>query len=684
MERSRNEKFVVFITSIAGLGLALETVLMDWEWWAIPLIAAGTIALWIMNLREKPDVNTRVVCFYLYAMLTFFFHGVHETGFFDVSIVATLGLVVYSFLYKKYVIHLLFTEYFLIMFIQFYFAITAKNIVFDTLAVSRLVLHVAIVVVIYFCCLRKITDRLSKERSEEEKDIRLESYETDMEDFLSNISHELRTPVNVVNGMSDLLLKRDVGYEADAIKRAGIRLASQIEDIQDYTECKRGKILLEEEDYMTTSLITDVVMSFRRGENERELELVVDLDPRVPAMLRGDIKKIRKIFRHLLENAQKFTYKGGILVRMYSEKTDYGVNLCIEITDTGIGMDRKTIESVSEGMYQANKKRNRNSGGIGLGLFIVYGFAHRMGGFVKIESRKNSGSTIRVTLPQKVVNDAACLEVTGGVKGDLLFHVRSNKYKVPAVREFYRTMAVNLATGIHASLYAAETISDIERLQKKLNVRYIFMGQEEYEDNPKFFDEVSKGNIVVGVSALPGFKPNPGSRVMIMPKPLYAYPVIKILNEGLEAKNIESPVTNIRPVFRGIRALVVDDEPMNLVVASGLFRDYEMIVDTAGSGKEAILKFQVNDYDVIFMDHMMPEMDGVEAMHILKKMSVELHKKAVVVALTANVVSGAKEMFMQEGFDGFISKPIYIPDFERTMLKVLPGFVNEQEGGKAE
>jgi CheY-like chemotaxis protein len=118
---------------------------------------------------------------------------------------------------------------------------------------------------------------------------------------------------------------------------------------------------------------------------------------------------------------------------------------------------------------------------------------------------------------------------------------------------------------------------------------------------------------------------------------------------------------------------VVDDEPMNLVVASCLFRDYEMVVDTADSGKDAIRKFRDNDYDIVFMDHMMPEMDGVEAMKRIKEAAGDMGKTAAIVALTANAVSGAREMFIKVGFDGFIAKPINTADFERVMLRVLNG-----------
>ena len=157
-----------------------------------------------------------------------------------------------------------------------------------------------------------------------------------------------------------------------------------------------------------------------------------------------------------------------------------------------------------------------------------------------------------------------------------------------------------------------------------------------------------------------------------MPKPLYAYPIIKILNEGIAVKGIDYTDNYVKPEFTGVKALIVDDEPMNLVVATSLFSEYKMEIDTAGSGKEAIKKYISGDYDIVFMDHMMPEMDGVEAMKRIKRFAEENGRNTKIVVLTANVVSGAKEMFLSEGFDGFISKPINIADFERVMLGVLP------------
>ncbi len=681
MSSKRDENFIILLVTLACIGLVFESIMFGWEFWVPPLVVLGSAFLWTISILQKPEKSLREWLYFVYAMLAIFFHGVHESSFFDVSIVVILVLVGFSFFAKSVMMHLAIAEYACVMIIQFILQSNGEGIVFDSFNVSRIILHILIVLLVYFSCLRAIGNIEAAAEETKEREDRIRTNDLDMEDFLSNISHELRTPVNVVNGMSELMIKRGAGEEAFSIRDAGARLSFHIEDIQDYTECKRQKVILEEMDYISTSLINDVVTSFRLIDNNRDLELVVDVSPSVPLKMHGDVKKLHQIFRHLFENAVKFTKSGGIYIKMYSDDTDYGVNLCIEVTDTGIGMDRKAMSMVSEGIYQVNKKRNRSSGGIGLGLFIVFGFVHRMGGFVKIESEIGSGTTVRVTIPQKVVDPAPCLALDKKYEGDLLFHVRSDKYKVPKVRDFYRTMATNLSLGVHVHLYPAETLKDVEKLREKLNVTCIFMGQEEYEENRDYFDELSK-EVRIAVSANPGLKTGEGSNVIVMPKPLYAYPVIKILNNPETITENDLNEYKQKPVFNGVKALVVDDEPMNLVVASGLLRDYEMDVETASGGLEAIQKCRDNKYDIIFMDHMMPEMDGVETMKQIKKEAEEQRQTVSVVALTANAVSGAREMFMKEGFDGFIAKPINIADFERVMLRVLR-HETAGEGGEA-
>ena len=323
MSRKNNEKFIVFLATIASIGLIIEITLMGWEFWVSPVIIVGMVGLWGANLTDRIDYDIRKMIYFGYAAVLMFYHGIHKTSFFDAGMIVVLIMATYSVFNSIYMMNVLLLEFFVIVFIHLINLPGGEAIVYDRLTLSRILLHISIVLLVYYICIRMINERLDDEEEKRIKEERIEANDTSMEDFLSNISHELRTPVNVVNGMSDLLIKRGVGYEADSIKNAGVRLAYQIEDIQDYTECKRQSVFLEEDNYMSTSLINDVVTSFRMSESANDLELVVDLSPGVPAMMRGDIKKLHKIFRHLLENAVKFTRYGGIYVKMYTEDTDY-------------------------------------------------------------------------------------------------------------------------------------------------------------------------------------------------------------------------------------------------------------------------------------------------------------------------------------------------------------------------
>ncbi|MCR4923913.1 MAG: hybrid sensor histidine kinase/response regulator [Lachnospiraceae bacterium] len=672
MNRRTNNQFAILVISVIGIGLVIESYMLGWEFWVPPLMILGIIGCWILHIANKSSEDMREIIYFSFASLIALYLGVHRSSIFEVSIIAMLLLVTFAVMNRKIFLTVFLFEYLILLLIQIVMAVRNTDYVFDPLNLFKILMVFMGVVLLYLNCIRSIQERIDLEELNKAKDNKIEAYDEDMEDFLSNISHELRTPVNVVMGMSDIMLEGNDSEEVLSIRQAGFRLSHQIEDIQDYTESKRKKLILEEDDYMSTALINDVVRYFRSIQKDKNLELVVNMSPNLPMKMKGDIKKLHKIFRHILENAVKFTQKGGVYISLSAEETPYGVNLCIEIIDTGEGMERKTIALAADTMYQRNRKRNRSSGGIGLGLSIVYGLTHKMGGFVRIESEPGSGTTVRVTIPQKVVDKSPCLRVNKEFNNAVLLHVRQDKYKVARIRDFYRTMVETVASEAGILLYSTETASDIKRMINENSVSHIFMGEEEYLENADYFDELSRRELIVVVATEEGFIPNKESRVLFISKPLYTYSIIRILNEGKNAKEAGLMDRKKRLILNGIRALVVDDEPMNLFVATGLFKKYGMVVETALDGMESIDKFRQADYDIIFMDHMMPGMDGVETMHRIRELSKELSKQVIIVAFTTNMLSGAREMFVREGFDGFIAKPIDLNDFERVMLQVLP------------
>ncbi len=682
MDDIRKERLIVFVATVAGLSCIIQNFLVGWELWVPVVVLVGTLAIWWFHIAQKLDEKSRVNIYFIYSAFLVFYHGIHESSLYEISIAVLLCMAAFSIAERLVLLDWIIAEYVVVMAIQFYYIYRDSQTDIGAFDTMKLAFHIGSVVAMYIINRINVNHRIGEKSMQLEWKQKVKESDHDMEDFLSNISHELRTPVNVISGMTTLLQKDIDRNELVSIQEAGIRLAHQIEDIQDYTEIKRGELVLEEENYMCISLINDVVSNYRSEYKDSELELIIDLAPSTPTMMRGDIKKLHKLFRHVLGNAIKFTRRGGVLVKIFSVMQEYGCNLTIEITDTGIGMTRAQMSRLSNGMYQANKKRNRSTGGIGIGFPIVYGFVHKMGGFVRIDSERGRGTTVRISIPQTIVDPAPCLATKDTIKEGVVFYINSAKYKVPEVRDFYRQMAVDLATGLWTKLYSVDNPAELERLIKETGISYIFTGDEEYTGDKPLLDRLAAEGQKVVVNADPDSRISYGSGITVLPKPLYGFPVVRILN-GEEETDLYGDILKGKPRFTGVSALVVDDEPMNLVVATGLLREYKMFTDTADSGKEAIKKYESGEYDVIFMDHMMPEMDGVEAMKRIRQVADESGRKPVVIALTANALSGAREMFMKEGFDGFIAKPIDIAEFEHVMKRVLPEELIKYERGDA-
>ncbi len=676
------ERLMVSIATLAGISCIIQGYFGGWEFWMPLVIVLGDIALWWIHFTGKMDIFPRITLYFVYAALLAFYQGVHENTLFDISVAFALFFALVTMADRAILLNLSFALYGIIMAIQIYFLYRKGWPDINAFNIMRIVFHVATIVVLYIFSRIVVVSRTAEKESLDQWKKAVDANDNDMEDFLSNVSHELRTPVNVIGGMTAILQKSCDGAELDAIQDAGRRLAYQIEDIKDYTEIMRDEMVIEDEQYDCVSMINDVVAGYNALYRDSGLALCIDLSAEIPTMLNGDVKKLVKILRHIIDNAMKFTSKGGVCIRVYSEPKEYGINLIIEVADTGIGMTRAQMSNISKGMYQANKKRNRSTGGIGIGLPIVYGFVHKMGGFVMVHSDKRNGTRVRISVPQKVVNPAPCLAVKDSFQEGFLFYHKPDKYKVPALREFYKNMALNLATGIGREIYSANGVKELEHILDREEVFHIFTGQEEYLADRNVLERLAAEGYKVVVAVDRGFAAPSGSKVILVPRPLYAFPIVRILNGDYSAGDA-SVNSDKRLLLSKVSALVVDDEPMNLTVATGLFREYEMSVDTARSGKEALNKFARSDYDIIFMDHMMPEMDGVEAMKLMREMSLQREKKPVIVALTANALSGAKEMFMKEGFDGFIAKPIDLYEFERVMKKVLPDELISYEGRAA-
>ena len=670
--------------TILAVILVVESFLMGWEKWALIPITVGMVFSWIFHIRQLLSTNARLWFYAILMMFSFFFYGIHQTSTFDLAVVMSGIMVLYTLTGKKGLINFAVITYYLSM----GYAITVMILAgeeFDSLVISRTVMHCLIIFLIGWfskAIIDKWTQVLDKSKDEI---VMLTDATNRLNDFLANVSHELRTPVNAVIGLSGICIdkeeKDDIRRDMISVRNAGRKVAEQIGDILDYSEIDRKNIVVNNEDYILSSILNDLVTEIREYKS-KDVELIIDVDPAIPSVMNSDATKIKKILRALISNGLKYTHEGGVYVRISCEEQDYGVNLSIEVTDTGIGMTEEELERVYERFYQVDSGRARLGGGLGLGLSIVSGFVSLLGGFMIIKSKPDVGTTVHVSLPQTVVDASSCMSVNNPDKLCLGAFLHFEKFENPVVREYYNSMVLNIVNGLGIQMHRVDNTDNLKRLKESLPMTHLFVGEEEYCSDIELMEKLAKDMIVV-VVANQDFTLPAKSNARILEKPFYCFPVTAILNTDINTRVKEGGKLRLN----GVRALVVDDEPMNLVVGKSIFKRYGMVVSTATSGPESIDICREKQFDIIFMDHMMGGMDGVEAMKKIRGDVTGLDNNVPIVALTANAMSSAKQMFLSEGFDGFVSKPIEIEELERVLKQVLPksllSFEYEDEEGNS-
>jgi signal transduction histidine kinase/CheY-like chemotaxis protein len=504
-----------------------------------------------------------------------------------------------------------------------------------------------------------------------------ESANRSKSEFLANMSHEIRTPMNSIMGMCELILSDDISDEVrengNNIYIAGKNLLGIINDLLDFSKIESGKMDIMEEPYQISSLLNDVINMANARKGDKDIEFMVDCDPNIPDHLKGDEMKIRQVVINLLTNAIKFTREGGVLLKVFAREESYGVNLCFSVKDSGIGIKEENLPKIFQSFHQVDTKKNRAIEGTGLGLAISKRLVSMMGGFIKVESEYGVGTEFTVVIPQKVVDSKPIVEVKEKQKVNLLAYFSMNNiphpFSVGGYKQIINNIGQNLGITYHFSGSKKQTK---EYLDSNMNFTHLFLGRDEYQQDREYFDSLAEKISVVVVQDQNGrIKISDGIRNIY--KPFYVLPVGNAINGERLSFNIGTSSKNgHRFIAPEARILVVDDNMMNLKVAMGLMKPYQLQIRTTDSGMEAIRILKKQHFDLIFMDHMMPEMDGVETVQRIRAMEPEYYQNVPIIALTANAVSGAREMFLNEGFQDFLAKPIDIAMLERILKLWLP------------
>lgn len=672
---SRHLLLAVIITVLSSI-LSLVTLVMAWEFWMILLVTAGCFSIWILHIAKLgSDTFYENLCAGL--MLTeFFFFGVHESSLFDIPAVACILALALFMLNKKWILHMIAALYVLELLYHGLILHTIssqmeyRDIV--RLCLGAVMTFGGIALARYWINQRNIQRKWYEHIFEE-----LETTGKQNAVFLSNVSHELRTPINMVIGISEVALARelppDIRADMSSIKLAGKRLSNQINNMLDYTEILEGTLTPAKNEYMITSVLNDVITMTALQSNRQHLEMVFDIDPHIPAVLIGDAEKISHVLKILVENSIKFTEEGGINIRIKYRHENYGINLVIDICDTGIGMTDSQLTQMYDVFYQADTGSSRLAGGLGLGLPIAQGLLNSMGGFIHFNSEENQGLSAHIVIPQGVVDEQPCIVLNHADQLCIACYFRPEKYVCDEVRGYYDGLIYNLIHGLGIQGYQAHNFETLLKLQRSYKLTHVFIAQSEYDENREYYEELTNTLCVV-VIAERDFTLSKESRLLVIHKPFSALSVANLLNGAMGERGFAEDQAAGRKPFTcvGVRALAVDDEEMNLVVAKGVLGNYGIEVDTCLSGKEAIAQCGSVSYDIIFLDHMMPGYDGVETLKRIRELQNGMYQDLPVIALTANTVSGAREMFRNEGFTEFVPKPIERTVLERVLRKVLP------------
>lgn len=388
--------------------------------------------------------------------------------------------------------------------------------------------------------------------------------------FLAGISHEIRTPINVVLGMDEMILRESsdptiLSY-AENIRRAGQSLLVQINDILDMTKVEAGKMEIVPVDYSLKELIADYRGMGQVQAEKKDLLLYMEAAEDLPSKLHGDEVRIKQIITNIFTNALKYTERGSVTINFSGQTSKEGqFELIVSVRDTGIGIRKEDLPRLFDSFERVNLIKNRSIEGSGLGLSIVRGLLELMGGQITVESTYGEGSCFTVTIPQEVVD----------------------------------------ATAIGP--WNADADREAGAVQHRA--------------------------------------------------------------EGLRAE--------------GKSILVVDDIPMNIMVVQAFLKNSGIRIDTAESGKEALKRIAQRVYDLIFLDHMMPEMDGVATLAKMREDATHPNQTTPVIVMTANAFESAREQYLEAGFDDYIAKPIVPEKLEDMIRKYVP-LEESPAGGIAE